>query len=48
MCGVDVDPFIAIVSLQYESSGKIYTLDVVDVNSLNEFILNHKSISSHV
>jgi hypothetical protein len=38
---VDVDAIISIVSLQYESSSKIYMLDEVDANSLNEFILNH-------
>ena len=39
---VDVDAIISTVSLEYESTSKIYTLDEVDANSLNEFISNKK------
>ena len=39
---VDVDAIISIVSLEYESTSKIYTLDEIDANSLNEFIANKK------
>ena len=35
---VDVDATISILYLQHESSSKIYKLDEVDVNSLNEYI----------
>jgi len=37
---VDVDTIICTVSLPYVSNTKIYTLDKVDTNSLNEFISN--------
>jgi len=37
---IDVDAIISIASLLYASTTKMYTLEEVDANSLNEFIAN--------